>query len=81
LASLVRQHRPGSVPAGQFGFSCPLLKGKRVSSILWTWAAPSQLASVQENEPGVVDALDPSKRSQEYCPMLVVTNLFSGALQ
>lgn len=81
LASLVRQHRPGSIPAAWFGFSHLLLKGMRISLILWTLATPSQLALGQESSPGMLDTLDPGKRSQEHCPTLVVTSLSSGALQ
>lgn len=80
LALLVRQHRPCSFPSGQSVFSHTFLKGRRVSLTLWAWATPTRLASVQENGPCMFNALDPSKRSHEYHPLLVVSDLSSGAL-
>lgn len=77
--SVGRQHRPGN-SMGQFGINHPLLKGKRSRLILWAWH--SKAVGFGSGELSRHDnALDSTKRSQEYCPMRVATNLSSGALQ
>lgn len=55
-------------------------EGGELALTLRTWATLSQLPD-QKDSPGMFDALDPNKRSQEYCPMLVDTGLSSGTLQ
>lgn len=79
LLSPGRQHRPGN-SLGQFGSAIPFSRGGEV--IEYYRLGNSKAVGFGSGELAKhVNALDPSKRSQDYCPMRVSTNLSSGALQ